>query len=231
MTLKFIAAFVLGLSVNLAAPLRAAEENAKDSAAGLPAAYAKNYLVDRDTISPDGKFAVIYPTIDFSESKEAKDFLVALKPFSLLAPLPTKDIYFQNRSHGGISAEWSQDNSVGLITLDSKWGPGDVFVVEFSDGKVKRITNVLDKLTGLLLPKFRAVTPKREAYNDNYPFIFEQDEGKACTLNGDKTVKIETKATNDPKELSQRPWNVRVKAEWDIAQAKFTSQTITNEKR
>ena len=225
-------AFCVGVAllVTAGARIRAAESG-DDSAAGLPPTYAKNFLVSKNTLSPDKNFAVIYPTLDFSESPKAKDFLVMLKPFSVLAPLPTKDPYFQNRSHGGLSAEWSKDGSVALITLDSKWGPGDVFVVELSNGKVKRITNILEKLTQLLLPKFRAATPKKEPFNDNYPFIFEQEEGSACTLEGNGSVKIDTTATNDPKDMSDRSWTVRVKAEWDIAQAKFTSQKITTDHR
>ncbi|HYJ05784.1 MAG TPA: hypothetical protein VEX43_11655 [Chthoniobacterales bacterium] len=65
-----------------------AEESREDSAEGLPEQYAENYLVVRSTMSQDKKFAVIYPTLEFSESKEAKNFLVALEPFTVLAPLP-----------------------------------------------------------------------------------------------------------------------------------------------
>jgi hypothetical protein len=208
-----------------------AEGDKKDSAEGLPDKYATNYLVARSTMSRDKKFAVIYPTLDFSESKEAKDFLVALAPFSVLGALPTKDPYFQNRNHGGISAQWSEDNSVALITLESKWGPGDVFVVELAGGKVKRTTNVLQKVTQLLQPKFRAAMPKKEAYNGNYQFVFEPgDDYEPCTLGGSKTVELNLSATNDPKSISEHPWRARVRAEWDIAKAKFTKQKITQEK-
>jgi hypothetical protein len=208
----------------------AEEEPEGDSAAELPPEYAKNYLLARGTMSPDEKFAVIYPTLDFSESKEAKDLLVALKPFRVLAPLPTEYPYFQNKNHGALGADWSSDGSAALITLDIKWGPGDVFLVEFSGDTVKRITNLLEKVRELLRPKFRAAKPKPESYNDRNDFIFEQEEGGACNFEGNRLVKIYTKATNDPKDLSKRPWRVLVKAEWDIAQAKFVSQKITPEK-
>ena len=211
----------------------AAENAGEDSAAGLPAKYAKNYLVAKNTMSPDKKFAVIYPTLDFSESKEAKDMLVALEPFSVLTALPTADLYFQNRSNGGISAEWSKDGSVALITLDSKWGPGDVFVVEMEAGKVKRTTNLLKKLTQVLLPNFRAAMPKGEKFNDNYEFVFEPPDsgGASCVLAGNKAVKIDMSATNDPKSLSEHPWSRRIQAEWDIAAAKFSSQKISKDQR
>jgi hypothetical protein len=207
-----------------------AEDYQKDSGAGLPGEYAKNYMVARSTMSPDEKFAVIYPTLDFSESKEAKDLLVALKPFRVLAPLPTEYPYFQNKNHGALGADWSSDGSAALITIDIKWGPGDIFLVEFSGGEVKRMTNLLEKVRELLRPKFRAAKPKPEAYNDRNDFIFEEEEGGACQFAPNGRVKIYTKATNDPKDLSKRPWRVLVVAEWDIAQAKFVSQKITPEK-
>jgi hypothetical protein len=224
-----IPSLFLGLALILARTAWAAEEK-EDSSAGLPPDYEKHYLVAKSTMSPDEKFAVIYPTLDFSEEKEAKDFLVALKPFSVLGELPAEEPYFQNKNHGGISAQWSKDNDVALIILESKWGPGDVFVVEMAGGKVKRTTNVLKKLTQLLLPKFRAAMPKKKAYNDNYQFIFEPgDDYEPCTLGGNKTVQLNLSATNDPKSISDHPWRVRVKAEWDIARAKFTSLKITPE--
>lgn len=223
--------FLIGLALG-AGSIRAAEESGEDSAAGLPAKYAENYLVARSTMSPDKNLALIYPTLDFSESKEAKDMLVALKPFQVLATLPTDDPYFQNKNHGGISAQWSEDGSVALITLESKWGPGDVFLVELAGGRVKRTTNVLQKLTQLLLPKFRAAMPKKETYNDNYQFVFEPaDDYEPCTLDGNKTVELNLSATNDPKSISDHPWRLRVKAKWDIAQAKFVSQKFTPDTR
>ena len=91
---------LLGLALG-AGNIRAAEESGEDSAAGLPPEYAKNYLVARSTMSRDEKFAVIYPTLEFSESKEAKDFFVALKPFSVLAPLPTGTRISKTRATAG----------------------------------------------------------------------------------------------------------------------------------
>ena len=204
-----------------------------DSAVGLPPEYAKNYLVARSTISRDKKFAVIYPTLDFSESKDAKDHLVvALEPFRVLEALPTTDLYFQNKSHGGLTAQWLEDDSVALIKFESKWGPGDTFVIELADGKVTRTTNVIEKLTALLLPKFRAARPKKEPYNEYYPFIFEPGtDYEPCTLGSDKTVDLDLWATNDPKSGSDHPWRMRVKATWDVAAAKFTSQKLKESKK
>lgn len=202
------------------------ESEAEDSPAGLPEDYAKNYLVAASTISPDKKFAVIYPTTDFSESPEAKDYVVALQPFSILRSLETKWPYFQHESNAGISAEWSDDSSVALITLDGKWGPHDVFLAEFRDGKLSRMTNILAKAHDLLLPDYRKAKPER--YNEYFDFIFENEDNPICELDGVRQVLIDGKATTDPKSIAgTRAWDARVKAVWDIAQAKFTRQTVT----
>ena len=232
MSLRKSVLLVLGLWVSFTLRLGAAEEG-EDSAEGLPENYAKNYFIAKSTMSPDKKFAVIYPTLDFSESKEAKDFLVALEPFRVLGALPTENPYFEHRSHGGLTAQWSKDASVALIKLESKWGPGDVFVVEMSDGKIKRTTDILAQVTQVLMPKFRAAMPKKKkSDDDDNQFLLEPgDDYEPCTLAGGKAVLIHLLATNDPKGGSQHPWKMRVKAEWDIAAAKFSSLKMTKESR
>src|SRR5256886_10949829 len=206
----------------------------EDSSAGLPDQYAKNYLTAASTISPDKKFAVIYPTLEAEETAEdanhperIKDYVVALQPFTVLGELQTKYPYFQNQNHGGISAEWSDDSSVALITLDGKWGPHDVFLLEFRDGKLARTTNILAKAHDLLLPDYRK--SKAEPYNDNFDFIFDSEEGPVFKLDGPNHVEIDGEAVTDPKGISRRRWAAHLKAIWNIPEAKFTSQKVANE--
>lgn len=230
-TFSLVAGVLLSLGSTAWAAEQESEDYQKDSPAGLPPEYAKNYLISKSTMSPEEKFAVIYPTLDFSESKEAKDLLVALKPFSVLAPLPTDEPYFDHKSNSALGADWSGDGSKVLITLDGKWGALDVFLVELSGDKVKRITNLLEKARALARPKFRAAKPKPEAYNKALEFIFEEEEGGPCQFHGNDRVDVYVKVTNDPKGDTKRPWRVLIKAQWDIAQAKFTSEKVTPAKK
>ena len=205
-------------------------ESETDSSTGLPDKYAKNYLIARSTISPNKKFAVIYPTSDCAQSFDgAKDYLVVLEPFKILGPLKTERPYHQNQSHGGLSAEWSDDSSVGLITLDSKWGPGDVLLVEFRDGKLSRMTNILRKAHDLLLPNYRKA--KAERYNDDVDFVFIEDA--TFQLDGTSRVVIDANVHTSPNDLGLSPdtWQGHVEATWDIKQAKFTSKEVTGRKR
>ncbi len=196
-------------------------ESETDSSTGLPEKYAKDYLIARSTISPNKKLAVIYPTNDYYQSSDnAKDYLVTLQPFSILGALQAEEPYFQHQSHGGISAEWSDDNSVTLITLDGKWGPHDVFLVEFHNGKLSRITNLLRKARDLLPPNGRKA-------------IFIEDEDTTFQLDGTNRVDIDASVQSSPNDLGLSPdaWNGHVKATWDIKQAKFTSKEVSGRKR
>ena len=222
----------IGCSFSVFATDQESEAAGEDSSAGLPDSYAKNYLIANSTISPNKKFAVIYPTVEAEEAADnanhperIKDQIIALQPFALLGELQTRFPYFQNENHGGISAEWSEDSSVALITLDGKWGPHEVFLLEFRDGKLARTTNVLAKAHDLLLPVYRK--SKADPYNDVFDFIFDGEDGPVFKLEGNNRVVIDGYAMTDPKEISEHRWSAHLKAVWDIHQAKFMEQKIT----
>jgi hypothetical protein len=232
----FMAIAIVACAVSCGFSILAANEEpeaaGEDSSAGLPEQYSKNYLIAAGTISPDKKFAVIYPTLGAEEAAEdanhperIKDYIVALQPFTVLGELQTKYPYFQNQNHGRISAEWSHDSSVALITLHGKWGPHEVFLLEFRGGKLARTTNVLARAHDLLLPDYRK--SRAEPYNDNFDFIFDGEEGPVFKLDGTDRVIIDGDSTTDPKGISRRTWRAHLKASWNIPQAKFTSPKIT----
>jgi hypothetical protein len=196
-------------------------ESETDSSTGLPEKYARNYLIARRTISPNKKFAVICPTDDYYQSADnAKDYLVTLQPFSILGALQAEEPYFQHQSHGGISAEWSDDSSVALITLDGKWGPRDVFLVEFRNGKPSRMANILRKARGLLPPNGRKA-------------IFIEDEDATFQLDGASRVVVNASVQTSPNDLGLSPdaWNGHVEATWDVKHAKFTSKKASGRER
>ena len=232
MKLFFTLAIIIGCGLSALAANDEPEAAGEDSSAGLLDQYAKNYLTAASTISPDKQFAVIYPTLETEEAAEdanhperIKDYVVALQPFTVLGELQTKYPYFQNQNHGGISAEWSDDSSVALVTLHGKWGPHEVFLLEFRGGKLARTTNILAKAHDLLLPDYRK--SKADPYNDNFDFIFGGEDGPGFKLDDANRVIIDGDATTDPKGLSDHRWSAQLKAVWNIAQAKFTEQKIT----
>ncbi len=52
-----------------------------------------------------------------------------------------------------------------------------------------------------------------------------------CELQETDSVKINATATTDPKGVSTRRWAARIKAIWDIKQARFVSQAVSPARR
>jgi hypothetical protein len=93
---------------------------------GYPDAFALGYEIAEDSISPDGKYGVIYadahPIVD---RDVGCNFLVALKPFRLLALTEAYNYY--NRK--ALNVEWTKDSSAALVDVEGKWGAVRVHVV------------------------------------------------------------------------------------------------------
>jgi hypothetical protein len=191
---------------------------------GYPDAFSTDYVLPKDTVSPNGKYGLIFPDRELSDNP-GRDFVVALDPPQILTLLETDQPDFEGRNHGGYSVEWSDDSSVALVTLDGKWGPHDFVLLELQNGKVTRTTKLGAKIRQLLEPDYRKA--KAEPYNDYYHFVFEsQDPGiPFCTLEKSALVQIDTVATSDPK--STHGWRARLRAVWDIRTAKVIQQQVT----
>lgn len=205
----------------------------QDTSTGLPKEYA-DYLIASSTLSPSGKFAVIYPKAGLcpdepkkGAANRCKDYFVALQPFQVLTALDTKWPEFEHKNHGGMSATWLKDGSAVLVTLDDKWGPGDIFLYEIHDGKLSRSTNLLRKVHDLLGPDYKKALPQRD--NDSFDFVFEsEDDVPVCQFAGSSEVRIRVTATTDPKEIpGTRAWDGAAEATWDIPKATFTAQKVT----
>jgi hypothetical protein len=209
-------------------------ERDSDSSPDLPAAYA-DFLIAEGGYSPDHKMAVIYPKKSVCVGDDdatplpdrCQDYLVRLQPFQILTKVASKSPEFEGKNHGGMSAEWSEDGKALLVTLDSKWGPGEIFLYELRDGRVVRSTALLKKVHDLLRPDFEKVKSGR--YNDYYDFIFDTgDEGLVCRFADATHVKIHGNATTDPKYIpGEKAWDGLVEAVWNIPAARFTSQKVT----
>ena len=206
------------------------EDSGGDTNVGLPEAYA-DFLISGSTLSPDKQFAVIYPKLEVCDAaednlpKRCKDYLVALEPFQILATVPTKYPYFEHRNHGYLSASWTEDNSAMLLTLESKWGPADVFLFELRDGKASRSTSLLPKVRALFLPDYKAA---KMGPVDESAFVIESpDEGNFAEFIDPTHVRINCMATSDPKgNPGHRVWEASLDGVWDVAQARFDSPKV-----
>jgi len=70
-------------------------------------------------------------------------------------------------------------------------------------------------------------TASQRPYNDIFDFIFDGEDGPVFKLDGTNRVVIDGDAMTDPKGISDHRWSAHLKAVWDVARGKFTSQKIT----
>jgi len=99
--------------------IRAQEESA--SPAEEPKTYPevpKQYEVGEDTISPDGRFAILYPVRD-EDSNEGPSFpnvLVRLKPYEVVKELDVDPAWKEMR--GSPAAKWAGNQFVAIWASD-----------------------------------------------------------------------------------------------------------------
>jgi hypothetical protein len=201
--------------------------NGPDVRPGYPDLFHLHFVLPKDTLSPNGKYGVIFPdrTLAEAENDSLHNFVVSVEPSLILVELDTESPEFEGKSNGGYEIEWSPDSSVALITLEAKWGPGEFFLIELQDGKVSRITNLDKKIRQLIEPEFRKAHGGSSDESSRFIYEYRDSETPFCKLENSGRVKIDAYVTNDPKEDDAK--RARLQATWDIRNAKFSQQRLT----
>lgn len=188
----------------------------------------RDYQILPDTISPDQKFAFIYPKRSrLYELENCKLALAALKPFRKLSEIPRGHSNLAENARCYYAASWSKDSSVTVFVAGSRWGPEKVWVVLLRDAKVAKRTDLTNLVRQQVLPDYKKSRARR--YNEFYDFVFEEDHQDTANwrLDDRGNVLIDTTCTTDPKELDSQRWAVRFTASWDIAAGKLTEKSLS----
>jgi hypothetical protein len=211
------------------APVPNVEIHGPNARPGFPDAFAFGYHVADDSISPDGKYAVISPNLHRISYEVARDFLVELKPLRFLAVNEAETPYnIRNTTF----VEWAKDNSAALISVEGKWGPVTFTLFELQDGRVKRQTNLYAEIVRLLEPGYQKA--KVKPWNDLYHFNFDRREkegGEGAHLESDgRQIRFNVDATNNPKPMEppMRTWNGHFEGTWSIPEARWVTHKVTN---
>jgi len=196
---------------------------------GYPDAFAFGYKLAEDSVSPDGKYGLIYcddPSI--VERDAGRNFLVTLNPFRILAVVDAYRYYDRE----DVDVEWAKDSSVALVGVPGKWGPIGFTLFEFHDGRVTRQTDLYAQMAGLLEPGFRQA--KVQPYNDIIHFILDsggEDKEPETQIDPDgKRIHVDVFATNNPKPMDppMKTWGGHLEAVWSIPEARWVTHKATN---
>ncbi|MGC2626137.1 MAG: hypothetical protein WA269_04795 [Candidatus Udaeobacter sp.] len=203
--------------------VRAQEESASpaEKAKTYPE-VPKQYEVGEDTISPDGRFAILYPVRDenSNEGPAFSNVLVRLKPYEVVKELDVDPAWKDMR--GSPRAKWGGNQFVA-IWREMKWGNEDLVVYELANDKIKReekkiwpeVVKYFDRdWKNRFLKKY----PKEA--NDRYFFTSDDSEFKNFEFKGD-TLLLDIRAENKPNLASGPIWSAELRGVWNLRTGKF----------
>jgi len=212
------------IATAVATLVRAQEESASPSekAKAYPE-VPKEYEVGEDTISPDERFAILYPVRDEDSnnaSSSPPNVLVRLKPYSALEDVSPENGLGWKGSRGEPEARWN-GNSMVAVWHAMKWGKEDLVVYEIENDKVKRVQKIWPEVVKIFDRDFhQRFLKKYPKESDNYTFVADDSDAKTFEFKDHKLI-LNVLAENKPNLAPGPVWSAELHAVWDLDKAKF----------
>ena len=134
----------LAIAIALAPVMRAQENSASPAEeANQYPEVPKDYEVGESTVSPDGRFAILYERRDENSNVDPglPNLLVRLKPYAELKEIENDQGVTWKDGRGAPDAKWN-GNSTVAIWHAMKWGHVDLAVYEIENDEVKRVQKI-----------------------------------------------------------------------------------------
>ena len=210
----------LALLLSLAPEIPAQEESAppaEKSYSDVP----KEYEVGESTVSPDGRFAILYEVRDENSTVDPglPNLLVRLKPYAVLEEIETGDGVTWKDGRGSADAKWN-GNSTVAVWHRMKWGNQDLVVYQIENDKVKRVQKIWPEIVKIFDRDFKARFLKKYPNEGGYTFVSEEDRAKEIEFKNHKLI-LNVFAENKPNLAPGPVWSAELHGIWDLDKAKF----------
>ena len=136
--------------------LRAEDASPDNAAVRSIADIPEGYEIGETSLSPNGRFAVLYPIRGDDTAVLPPNLLVCLKPYSVLTRIGTEGGRWQGARDQPL-AKWN-GNSVVAIWVAARWGMKDLAIYEIEKDEIKRIQPVWRRVWSLLIRIFASVS-------------------------------------------------------------------------
>ena len=141
--------------------LRAEEAPPGKPIAQTNADIPPGYEIGEKSLSPNGRFAILYPIRADDTAELPPNLLVCLKPYSVLTRIGTEGGRWQGARDQPL-AKWN-GNSIVAIWIAARWGMKDLAIYEIEADEIKRIQPVWRRVWLLFDDDFR------ERFLSKYP--------------------------------------------------------------
>ena len=213
----------LMIATAVATSIRAQEESA--SPAAEKKSYPevpKEYEVGENTVSPDGRFAILYEVRDEDSNVDPglPNLLVRLKPYAELEEIETDNGVTWKGGRGAADAKWNGNDCVA-VWHHRKWGDEDLVVYQIANDKINREEKIWPEVVKYFdrdwQRRYLKKYPKEE---DSY--TFRADDPDVVTFEfKDHKLLLNIFAENRPNLAPGPHWSAELHAIWDLDKAKF----------
>lgn len=188
-------------------------------AEGVP----KGYVIGADSISPNGRFAILYPVGGEGDSNFPANLLVCLGPYSVLSQIGTEGGRPEG-ARGAPQAKWN-GNSVVAIWFAQRWGIEDLAVYEIESDQLKQIQPIWQVVRLMFDKDFK------ERFLKKYPdekglgvtFVTQwagQNRKPEFEFKGRKLT-LDLFADNKPNLSTGPHWTASLHAVWNLDKVDF----------
>jgi hypothetical protein len=189
------------------------------SVAGVP----KGYVVGTESVSPDGRFAILYPVRGDNDADLPPNLLVCLAPYAVLTRIGTEGGRWEG-ARGQPLARWN-GNSVVAIWWAQKWGIEDLAIYEIEKDEIKRIQPVWRQVRLLFDQDFqkRFLKDYPDEKGSGVIFVSRNDvtAGKPEFEFKDHKLLLNLFADNKPNLSTTPHWTASLQAVWNLDKAEF----------
>ena len=204
-----------------------AEDASPTNAAAQPiAGIPEGYEIGEKSLSPNGRFAILYPMSKDSDTAELPpNLLVSLKPYSALTRVGTEGGRCQGARDEPL-AKWN-GNSIVAIWITARWGMKDLAIYEIEADQIKRVQPVWRRVWLLFDEDFRKRFLSKYPDEKGSGVIFVSkhegpDSKPEFEFKGHKIL-LTLFADNKP-NLSVTPhWTASLHAVWNLDKAELES--------
>ena len=216
--------FFICLLLSCAFAIRGQEPSPSSSAVQADTSeIPKDYELGEESVSPDGRFALLYPVQDADTRVVAgvPNVLVRLKPYAVLKEIGEDDVPRGRR--GEPRAQWA-NNSVVAIWIAAKWGSSDLWIYEIENDQVKRVHPVFKEARKYFDRDFKQrFLKKYPKESGSFTFVSdgnEQSGVREIEFKGRKLL-LNLFADNKPNLAGGPHWTAELHAVWNLDTAKF----------
>jgi hypothetical protein len=177
--------------------------------------WPDGYVVRENTASPDGRYAVLVPTMEAWEKDESlseANYLADVKNHRVLGEIDKVD-YFEHQNHRGLAVFWAPQSSICIVENDGRYGADSISVLEINDSSFAQ-TEIGDRIQKSLDGAMKKQAHDHEMGGYVSPYF---------GFGTDRKVRVRALAQNNPKQFDDvKTYYALFQGTFDVAAKKFT---------